>query len=306
MPKLPAPRVRHLIPISGKDSLATAIVQNARNDKLPYEYIFCDVGMELPETYAWLDRVEEKMGWKIVRIGRSIEDIIIEFNMLPSHQRRFCTRYGKIFPIQDYVKGEQAIQYVGIRADEAERASLPVPENITAKFPLIEVGINLPTVYKLLEARDILPPSFFWERLYNAVMEVLGPVSIKWVEGIQPWVRSHFFSWRSRSNCFMCFYQRLYEWVGLLEHHPDLFERAEKLEYDFGNVESVNKVEAARLQNNFYWRPDGPLSRVRQRANYIFQNRVSAVRKAIVEARHSVEDEVDLIQLTSCGIYCGK
>ena len=35
-----------------------------------------------------------------------------------------------------------------------------------------------------------------------------------------------YYEWRSRSGCYFCFYQRKKEWVGLLENHPDLFEKA--------------------------------------------------------------------------------
>ena len=42
--------MRHIIPISGKDSLATAISQRARFPDVPYEYVYNDTRMELPET----------------------------------------------------------------------------------------------------------------------------------------------------------------------------------------------------------------------------------------------------------------
>ena len=64
--------MRHIIPISGKDSLATALVQTTRYPNLPYEFLFNDVGCELPETYAWLDAVERKTGWKINRVGKCL------------------------------------------------------------------------------------------------------------------------------------------------------------------------------------------------------------------------------------------
>jgi hypothetical protein len=34
------------------------------------------------------------------------------------------------------------------------------------------------------------------------------------------------YSWRTRSGCYFCFFQRRTEWVGLLEHHPGLYEKA--------------------------------------------------------------------------------
>lgn len=52
--------MRHIIPISGKDSLWTAIYQKQKDPSLPYEYLFNDTGAELPDTYAWLDKVERE------------------------------------------------------------------------------------------------------------------------------------------------------------------------------------------------------------------------------------------------------
>ena len=39
-----------------------------------------------------------------------------------------------------------------------------------------------------------------------------------------------YYSWRSRSGCYFCFFQRKREWLGLREHHPDLFEKAKRYE----------------------------------------------------------------------------
>lgn len=292
--------MRHLLPISGKDSLCTAIVQLQRDDTLPYEFIFCDVRMELPETYTWLDKVEQTLGISIKRIGRSLEEVIAEQNMLPSHQARFCTKYGKIFPLRDLLgANETATQYVGIRADEDRPNAGMIDNRVTLKFPLREAGIDLPAVWKILDSRKMLPPTFFWQRLYDAVCDLMSDCSLRFIQSLQPWHKFALFSWRSRSNCFMCFYQRLYEWVGLLEHHPGLFEKAEQLEMDYGSSPERDRP--------FYWRQEGPLSLLRDRAGSIFRKHVQKIRDAILKMRHSIDhDEIDMLSLTSCGIYCGK
>jgi len=293
--------LRHIIPISGKDSLCTAIVQRRKEPNLPYEYLFCDVEMELPETYEWLDKVEDQLEISITRIGKGLEDVIREQNMLPSHQRRFCTKYGKIIPIREYIGGDEAIQYIGFRADE-ERVPLRPEDEITYSYPLVEVGYGIEDVYRVLTEFGLQPPSFFWQRLYDGVYSISGSATQNFIDGMKPWIRDRLFSWRSRSNCFMCFYQRLYEWIGLLEHHPDLFDRAEKLEFDWGSTESVNRLT---LSKNFYWIQDTPLSHVRNRAEGIFSKRVQKLQKDLVDMRHN-EGLVDPMNRTSCGIYCGK
>src|ERR1700761_6316461 len=110
--------MRYIIPISGKDSCATAIVQMTLQPKLPYELFFNDVGAELPETYEWLSLVESTLGIPVHRVGKSLEKIIYHEGILPAPKTRFCTRLAKIKPMEDYIGKEEATIYFGIRADE--------------------------------------------------------------------------------------------------------------------------------------------------------------------------------------------
>lgn len=293
--------MRHVIPISGKDSAATAVVQLTRQPELPYEFLFCDVRMELPETYAWLSKLEGTLGISITRVGKSLESVIAEQNMLPSQVRRFCTKYGKIFPVRDFIGKDEAVQYFGIRADEEDRAGLMAPPNITARYPLVEMGLSIRHVYQILLHRGVLPPDFFWERLYRTVL-ARHPDYQELIESLSPWERAALFSWRSRSNCFMCFYQRRYEWVGLLEHHPALFSRAEALEHDYGTG------DRRPCHDEFTWIKDLPLPELRARADAIFSARVKAVCRLLAERSQGnfIRDEFDALTVTSCGLYCGK
>src|SRR5579862_9164612 len=100
--------MRHIIPISGKDSCATAIVQITRNPNLSYELFFSDVGSELPETYQWLDKVERKLNIKINRVGESLEQVIYNQGILPSPKVRFCTRIAKIEPMEKWIGNDEA------------------------------------------------------------------------------------------------------------------------------------------------------------------------------------------------------
>lgn len=310
MPK--AKKTVHLIPVSGKDSLCTALVQKQRAPNLDYHYLFCDIGMELPETYAWLDRVEKKCGIKIVRIGRSLEGLMASQRTLPSFTSRFCTRQGKIEPITEYIESidaDQVVQYIGFRFDEKDRLPPPQTRADTGKtvYPLIEEGIDISGVYKMLDEQDIMPPSFFWKRLYDEVWESAGPSSRKFIESAPPWVMSGLFSWRSRSNCFMCFYQALYEWAGLLEHHPDLFDKAEEIERIYGDKNSEFQLALSQRPKltTFTLNPTMSLTEIRAKKDVIFRKRIEATRKAVVEARNTT-GALDLLSFRSCGAYCGK
>lgn len=296
--------VKHIIPISGKDSLCTAIVQQARDATLPYEYLFCDVKMELPETYAWLAMVEAKLGISIVKVGRSLEDVMAEQGMLPSHNMRFCTRLAKIHPLLDFLKGSKAVQYLGMRADEQGRIAVSTAAsapNVTNRYPLAEMGIDLPAVYAILDARGLLPPTFFWKTLHELVWQVLDAKGRDFVERLQPWHKNALFSWRSRSNCFMCFYQRQYEWAGLYEHHRDLFFKAMRLEQDYGGMHG-----ARRALQPFWFREDYPLSWIQDNRVSIVKKRAKEVVKTVMQAVHFVKADLDVLATVGCGMYCGK
>jgi len=294
---------RHLIPISGKDSLATALVQTARQPEFEYEYVYNDTTLELPETYEWLDKVEQTIGAKILRIDKNLDTVIHEQGILPSPRRRFCTKYSKIYPMNDYIGKNKAVLYLGIRADENRVGRQDTP-NITCRYPLKELGIDLQMVYRIVDGKNLRPPAFFWSRLYEVVVERMGDSAFI-INELPGYIHDRAFAWRSRPNCFMCFYQRRYEWVGLLEHHPDLFIRAENLEEEVG----YNSEKRARAY--YFIAKDMPLSRVRVEADRIFETRVSAVCQFLQKRLQNVlfaaplVDELDMAQ-TSCGLYCGK
>lgn len=296
--------MRHIIPISGKDSLATAIVQMARSPELPYEFVYNDTRMELPDTYAWMDKVEKSLGIKIIRAGKSLATIIEEQKILPSPMTRYCTKYAKVFPMRDYIgKDSSATVYFGIRADE-DRAGAQETKNLNVSYPLKDMGINLAMVYRIVGDRDLMPPSFFWERMHESVRDALG--NDAWlIDELPRWIFDRTFAWRSRPNCFMCFYQRLYEWLGLHEHYPELFYEAQRIESRHGYSENTKS-------HPFFWLGrDKPLSHIIENAERIFQSRVNRIVKLIRQRKQqdlfadALYDELEAAQ-TSCGLYCGK
>ncbi len=295
--------MRHIIPVSGKDSLATALVQRVREPELNYEFVYNDTAMELPETYQWLDEVEAKLGIRLFRIGKNLEQIIAEQEVLPSPLMRYCTKYSKIFPLRDWLAGTPATLYIGLRADE-DRGGAKESKGLTVRYPLREVGIGLEGVISIVTNAGLVPPLFFWQRLHDAVVAELGSLAYI-VKDLPPYLFNRVFAWRSRPNCFMCFYQRRYEWVGLLEFHPELFARAEHIETNTCHETNTRKKPYYFLGEDF------PLSQIRARAGQIFQTRVDKLCK-LFRARaqqdlftEAMLDELDMAQ-TSCGMFCGK
>ena len=193
--------VRHILSLSGgKDSTALAIYMRDRIKEM--EYVFCDTGEELPETKEYLDKLEVFLGKEINRLNpeRPFSHYLQIYNgVLPDARTRWCTRQLKIEPFEKFVKNDICYSYVGIRADEAHRKGyISTKPNILPKYPFIENNIVKEDVYRILEESGLGLPQYY--------------------------------NWRSRSGCYFCFFQRKNEWVGLLENHPDLYEKAMKFE----------------------------------------------------------------------------
>lgn len=290
--------MRHIIPISGKDSLCAALIQTTRKPDLPYEFLFCDVGAELPETYAWLDHVERSTGWPIQRIGKSLEKLIAHYDILPSSNRRFCTKECKIRPMEKfYGKGETFVYY-GLRADE-NRPGVRPSDTSTPVYPLVEAGIDLRGVWIILSRRNLLPPAFFWPSLYYRVCEKLGD-SWPMIGELPEWEQRMLFAGRTRSNCYFCFFQRQYELVWQAEVHPELLNKQAWME----------RITGRLLQSPFTWQRGHYVDNlVRNNRDKILNQRADYVCKMIRQRlnRGLFDDSFDTeIALTSCGLLCGK
>jgi hypothetical protein len=290
--------MRHIMPISGKDSLATWLVQRARAPELPYEPMFNPTGAETPEVDAWLARVEAYTGVPIHRVGNSLEDIIDEIGMLPSVQARFCTRKSKIEPMEDWIGRDTAIIYYGIRADEKRTGYVNARRpNLVPCYPLVEEGVGLDGVWTLCQGAGLLPPAFFWESLYDSVVLFLGDYAPV-LDTLSPIMHQRLFAGRSRMNCSFCFFQRAYEWVWLSEVHPPLFWRAVEMEETTGATD-------------YTWRYKQPLRSLLERADSIKRRRALQIVRYLLPQQQDMfaDDEgdvPDLLQVVSCGLFCGK
>lgn len=195
-------RIRHILSLSGgKDSSALAIYMRDRVPEM--EYAFCDTQQELAETYEYLKRLEAFLGKPVTYLthdGRGFDELLqARRGFLPSPQVRWCTEHLKIKPFEKWIGDDLCYHYIGIRADEQHRKGyISTKPNIVAQYPFIEDEIRKDDVLRILEESGVGIPSYY--------------------------------NWRSRSGCYFCFFQQRIEWVGLLENHPDLFERAAKYE----------------------------------------------------------------------------
>ena len=136
---------RHILGISGgKDSAALAV---HLRDRIPeMEYVFCDTGKELKETYEFIDKLEAFLNAHVIRLPKELPgfsenydfDHFIELynGYLPSPSNRWCTKDLKLKPFEAYIGEDVVINYVGIRADEARVGYISTKPNVKTVFPL--------------------------------------------------------------------------------------------------------------------------------------------------------------------------
>lgn len=168
--------MREIIPISGKDSLATAIIQMDSMNWVEYEFVFNPVGFELPESIAWLDQVEKYLGVDIIRIGVNLKETSKwKSGFRPGINSRYCTSEGKIKPMERYFEGEGNIYY-GLRADEPERIGYinKGKSELTPIYPLRTYGYGLNEVLDLVNSTPCKPPAFYWEMMADMFIAECG------------------------------------------------------------------------------------------------------------------------------------
>ena len=208
---------RHILALSGgKDSAALAVYLREKHPELKLEYVFIDTGCELPETYEYLDRIRAVLNititrirpkkdwehyWSLAKVKRTKKGA---FTYLPSPKNRWCTEVLKLVPYEKWLTMNCAHSivhnYVGLRADEKQgRVGFVLNKpNIIQHHPLVEDGLVYEDIKQLLLSSGLNFPKYYM--------------------------------WRKRSGCYFCFYQSKKEWLGLYEHHEDLFRKAQSFE----------------------------------------------------------------------------
>jgi len=230
-------KVRHILGLSGgKDSTALALY--LRDRVLNIEYFFCDTHKELPETYAYLKKLEIILGKKIAMLEseRGFDHWLSVFGgFLPSPQARWCTRQLKIIPLEKFVGNDKAISYIAIRADENRVGYISTKSNIKPVFPFMKDGLVKRDIFKIIADSGIGMPEYY--------------------------------SWRSRSGCYFCFFQRKIEWVRLSEIHPDLFVKAVRYEQEHED------------KRKYFWNQDESLIELIARKEQIIDDHRKVMKK---------------------------
>lgn len=292
--------MKHVIPISGKDSLSVAILMKRLQPDTEFEYIYNFTGKELPETLEWLKSVEKYLQKPILFIGldmRQTKEWLSGYR--PSQGARWCTRKCKIEPTENHYDGE-AFVYYGLRADEPERIGYinKGKSELTPVYPLREHGYDISKVLQLVNEVGLKPPTFRWEYLVDRYTKIFGQMFLN--KRFAEWELDQLYAWRKRNNCYDCFFMMMIEWVGLAEHHPDLF---------WAHVEEEeNPLDRTKP---FYTIQNYPLRRLYADRWQIADRYVLKTAKKIWQLKQNklfTNESIftDTMASTSCGLLCGK
>jgi 3'-phosphoadenosine 5'-phosphosulfate sulfotransferase (PAPS reductase)/FAD synthetase len=181
----------------GKDSTALALRLHELGES--FALLFTPTGDELPDLEAHIAAMVARIGCElIVPPNRTLYDWIATYGALPNFRMRWCTRQIKIEPCIAYlVQHPGSTLLVGLRADEEARVGL-YGQYAAYRYPLREWGWRLRDVRRYLAAKGVTVPR--------------------------------------RTDCALCYGQRLPEWYQLWKQHPERYAQGEALEAQTGHT----------------------------------------------------------------------
>lgn len=137
--------------------------------------MFCDTGWEHDEMYERIDFVQKRLSEihekeiKIIRIAptniqgtgaKTLPEYIKIAKFYPGPMARFCTRLGKIEPMDKYLSTLGPCRLaIGLNYDEADErvGNYGKCENVTYEYPLVDDKITRPTCEAILKHYGLMP-----------------------------------------------------------------------------------------------------------------------------------------------------
>lgn len=182
----------------GKDSTAMALRLEEVAPNPNRMFLYTPTGDELPPMFEHINNMKNIIGKHrfFEPPNLSLTALIQEQNCIPNYRMRFCTRILKIEPcIEILSRFVNPILFVGLRADEELRKGL-YDERVKTVYPLRDWGWNKQDVFDYLKHRNINIPE--------------------------------------RTDCALCYYQRLIDWYRLWNKYLARYEIGERLEEKTG------------------------------------------------------------------------
>lgn len=171
------------------------------------DIVFIDTGIEFPQMYEHIDKVEKYIGRKITKLssGETFEHLLLNAPPpgvkkrnegkigygFPSQRARWCTSTLKLKVSNKYFAHKNVINYIGIAADEPKRIKDKV-------YPLVEWGWTEADCLKYCYDKG-----FDWGGLYN---------------------------YFDRLSCWCCFMQSIQDLRMLRKHFPELWNELKSWE----------------------------------------------------------------------------
>lgn len=232
----------------GKDSTACLLL--AKELGFAEQAVFADTGWEAPETYAYLDLLERRVGIPIARVHpeRDMIAAIRRRSGFPARRQRWCTRELKLHPLakwiqdQELVTGDDYAMAVGVRAGESESRAKMGP----------------------VEEQDKM--GWAWRPILTWTIEDVLLMHRRHDVPVNPLYQVGY----SRVGCFPCIMSGREDLRVLADHAPERIDLIEQLEHEM----TVQRAEKNAEQPGRYAHPeatffqtryaDGPPMRIRE------------------------------------------
>ena len=180
-----------------------ALLLKETHPEIDFTWVCTPTGNEPPEWFSHMAALRDIIGPIVpIMYPGGLASLIAKWNALPNWRQRWCTRALKIEPFAAYLmqisEHEEATFYVGLRADEEQREGgdyESVP-NVKMVFPLRDAGMGLAEVLAFNAERGITIPR--------------------------------------RTDCMVCFFQRLIEWFELWRDNLAAYLQGEAWEAQTG------------------------------------------------------------------------
>jgi len=176
---------------------STALMLLLEDMGFEFESVFVDTGVEHPETYEYLEYLQN-LGYKITVLKPNVEgfDNLYEYckhyKIVPGQFQRWCTVKFKIRTLRNYIE-TPAVMFIAIAYDEKHRAlKKPIKEGVVNSYPLVDYRITREKCIEIIKKHGLRVPR--------------------------------------RSGCWLCPFLTKQEVQELYLKHPDLYQKRKEIE----------------------------------------------------------------------------